>query len=179
TLRKMLGRPRYAGLMPDGVSPAAWQAILDQETWQAVCAVLEAKAAGFGYTTNARTWLLSGIARCGACGSGLQSRGEGFRAHAGGKQCVQRSCGKEHHWQRAPQLTGYGCVKPGCRKVQRNARLLDEYVITRVLAKLGDPANPPGRVPENHMLARELRTLIAERASADAQVRDPSRGGHV
>jgi DNA invertase Pin-like site-specific DNA recombinase len=157
TLRKMLARPRYAGLMPDGVHPAAWPPVLDQETWEAVGAVLAAKAAGFSYTTNARRYLLSGIAKCSECGSGLQVRVESRRTH----------------------LTGYGCVKHGCRKVQRSMELLDEYVITRVLKKLGDPANPPGRVLENKGLAAELRMLTIERAATEERVRDPSRGGHV
>lgn len=63
--------------------------------------------------------------------------------------------------------------------MQRSMDLLDEYVITRVLAKLGDPANPPGRVPENHALAGELRALTIQRAATEAQARDPSRGGHL
>ena len=157
TIRKMLARPRYAGLMPDGVSPAAWQPVLDHDTWESVRAVLSFKATGFGYATNARRYLLSGIAKCSECGSGLQIRVESRRTH----------------------LTGYGCVRPGCRKVQRSMELLDEYVITRVLAKLGDPANPAGRVPQNHALAGELRAVTIQRAATDAQIRDPSRGGHL
>jgi DNA invertase Pin-like site-specific DNA recombinase len=159
TLRKMLGRARYAGLMPDGVSPAAWQPVLDQATWEAVRGALEAKAAGFGYATNARRWLLSGIARCGApgCGAPLAIKTE----------------------NRAGKTPGYRCIQPGCRRVQRSAEHLDEYVITRTIARLGNPANPPGHVPENHMLARELRTLIIQRASTEERIRDPSRGGQL
>jgi site-specific DNA recombinase len=156
-LRKMLARPRYAGLMPDGIRQAAWQPILDRETWEAVCAVLDAKAAGFGYATNARRYLLSGIARCGACGSGLQIRMESRRTH----------------------LTGYGCVKPGCRKVQRSRELLDEYVITRVIAKLGDERNPAPRVPRNTALAAEFRALARQRAQTEAAITDPSKGAHL
>jgi hypothetical protein len=63
--------------------------------------------------------------------------------------------------------------------VQRSRELLDEYVITRVLAKLNDPANPPGHVPENHALAGQLRMLTAERVTTEARIRDPSRGGHL
>lgn len=150
TLRKMLARPRYAGLMPDGVHEAAWPPVLDRETWEAVCAVLDAKAAGFGHATNASRWLLSGIARCGACGSGLQIRPEQRRTH----------------------LTGYGCVRPGCRKVQRSAALLDEYVITRVLAKLGDQRNPPGRVLPSDAMAGEFRVLAEQRAEVEAMLAD-------
>jgi site-specific DNA recombinase len=157
TLRKMLSRARYAGLMPDGVSPAAWQPVLDQATWEAVRGVLEAKAAGFGYATNARRWLLSGIACCGACGTPLAIKTE----------------------NRAGKTPGYRCIQQNCRRVQRSAEHLDEYVITRTIARLGNPANPPGRVPENHMLARELRTLIIQRSGTAERIRDPSRGGQL
>jgi site-specific DNA recombinase len=152
-LRKMLARPRYAGLMPDGQNKGAWEPVLDRETWEAVCAVLDARAAGFGYATNARKWLLSGIARCGACGSGLQVRMEQRRTH----------------------LTGYGCVRPGCRKVQRSAALLDEYVIARVVAKLGDAASPPGRLPPGPA-AGEFRALAQQRAEVEAMLADHTKG---
>lgn len=154
-MKKMLMRPRLAGLMPDGVHEAAWKPVLDRATWEAVCAVLQAKAAGFGYATNARKYLLSGIAHCSACGSRLQIRMESRRTH----------------------LTGYGCVKPGCRKVQRSRELLDEYVITRVLAKLGDPGNPEARVPAAPGLAGEFRALAMQRAETETAIADHAAGG--
>lgn len=153
TLRKMLARPRYAGLMPDGIHEASWEPVLERETWEAVCAVLDARAAGFGSASNASRYLLSGIARCGVCGSGLQLRLEKRRGS-----------------------TGYGCVKPGCRKVQRSMLLLDEYVITRVLAKLADPATPAGRVPSSPALAAEFQALARQRAETEAAISDPSKG---
>ena len=152
-MKKMLMRPRLAGLMPDGEHDAAWAPVLDRGTWEAVCAVLSAKAAGYGYATNARKYLLSGIARCSECGSGLQIRME----------------------SRKP-LTGYGCVRSGCRKVQRSRELLDEYVITRVLAKLGDPGNPPGRLPEHAGLTGEFRGLALRLAQTEALITDPAEG---
>lgn len=181
TIRKMLARPRYAGLMPDGENRAAWQPVLDRDTWEAVCAVLDARAAGFGYTTNARRWLGSGIYRCGAprdgreCGSRLQIRGEGYRAHDNGKQCARRACGLAHHWEPAPHLTGYGCVRKGCRKVQRSAALLDEYVIARTVARLGNQANPPGRLPPGPA-AGEFRALAEQRAETEALLADHTKG---
>ena len=150
-MKKMLLRPRYAGLMPDGVHEAAWPPVLDRVTWEAVCAVLTTKAGRFGYATNARRYLLSGIARCGACGSGLQIRVESRRTH----------------------LTGYGCVQSGCRKVQRSMELLDEYVITRVLAKLGDERNPAGRFPEHPGLPGEFRALALRRTETETAINDP------
>lgn len=154
TVRKMLARPRYAGLMPDGIHQAAWQPVLERETWEAVCAVLEAKATGFGYATNARRYLLSGIIYCGApgCGSPLQIRYEA----------------------RGPHLSGYGCVKPGCRKVQRSRAHLDEFVSEAVVAKLNDPANPAGKPPAPPDRSGEFRALMTQRAEAEARLADPA-----
>ncbi len=156
-LRKMLMRPRLAGLMPDGVHEGAWPPVLDRQTWEAVCAALAARTAGHGYVTNARRYLLSGIAKCGApgCGSGLMIKTE----------------------NRPGKTPGYRCVRPGCRKVQRSTELLDEYVITRVLLKLGDPGNPPGRVPQNTALAAEFRALTRQRAETEAAITDHAKGG--
>src|SRR6266702_3051490 len=156
-LRKMLMRPRLAGLMPDGIHEGAWPPVLDRQTWEAVCAALAARTAGHGYATNARRYLLSGIAKCGApgCGSGLMIKTE----------------------NRPGKTPGYRCVQPGCRKVQRSTELLDEYVIIRVLLKLGDPGNPPGRVPQNAALAAEFRALTRQRAETEAAIADHAKGG--
>lgn len=159
TLRKMLGRPRYAGLMPDGVSAGAWEPVLPRDEWEAVAAVLDAKASGFGYATNARRWLLSGIALCGApgCGSPLQIRQSQGRAGR-------------------PHSVGYGCVQPGCRKVYRAAELLDAYVARRVVNRLANPANPAGYVPEGTGLAAEFRALTQQHGETEAAIADHRNG---
>jgi site-specific DNA recombinase len=179
TVRKMLARPRYAGLMPDGQHPAAWEPVYDTdraratEIWQAVCVVLDARAAGHAYATNARRYLLSGLCLCGACGSALQIRDEGRRVHpATGAQCTRTTCTLAHQWRPYPAAAGYGCVKPGCRKVQRSMHHLDTYVTTRVLDRLAHPANPPGQLPGGTAAAAELRTLMQLRADTEAQVAD-------
>lgn len=153
TLRKMLARPRYAGLMPDGVHTAAWKPVLQRQEWEAVTAALDTKAAGFGYATNARRYLLSGLAVCGACGATLQIRAE-----------------------RRPELSGYGCVTPGCRKVQRSVRLLDAYVTGAVAGQLGKAANPAGRIPQGRGVAAEFRALADQRTETEAMLRDHTKG---
>jgi DNA invertase Pin-like site-specific DNA recombinase len=118
-LKKVLQRPRLAGLLPHrlGLAPAAWPAILDRDVWEAVGAVLDGKAAGFGYATNARRYLLSGIAVCGSCSSPLAIR----------------------HTTRAESLRGYGCLNGVCpARVHRNVRHLDAYVVGHVLEMLAD-----------------------------------------
>src|SRR5215207_1121323 len=80
-LRRALVRPRNAGLMVHRgqvVGEAGWPAILDEDTWRGVCAVLEDPGRRTN-TTVARRWLLSGLARCGVCGDPVKS----FSAGAG------------------------------------------------------------------------------------------------
>ncbi len=156
-MRKLLARPRYAGLMPDGQSPAAWPAILDRGTWESVCAVLGRRAAGFGYATNARKHLLSGLVLCGACQHPLRfkpSKGKGSGQYQ----------------------TGYGCVQPGCRKVWRDQVMLDAYVTRRVLNRLAHPANPEPQVPAAPGLASEFAALSGQLAEVDDALGDHTRG---
>jgi len=157
TLTKTMSRPRYAGLMPDGVSRAAWEPVLDRETWEIVNAVIAARKAQFAYTTNARRYLLSGLAACGACETPLQIRQS--RGRAG-----------------RPAVIGYGCT--ACRKTYRSQPLLDAYVTGRTVSRLANPANPvvqapePGYAAELAALAErrvETENFIASLADAPAQ----------
>ena len=149
TVKKMLQRERYAGLMPDGESKAAWEPVLDRETWERVRLVLSAKAGEFSYASNARKYLLSGIAAC-ACGTPLQATSS--KGRNGG------------------YTTGYAC-RDGCRKVYRSVTHLDAYVITRVIARLANPLNPEGRaMPVDH--AAEWAVLERERSETAAKLAD-------
>jgi site-specific DNA recombinase len=151
TIRSMLSRPRYAGLMPDGVSAAACEPILDRETWEQARAVLERKATGFAYATNRRRYLLSGIATC-VCGSSLSVKSDPRR------------------------VTTYRCTRPGCRKTTRSVALLDAYVTGRVVGRLANPANPEGHLPSVPGLAAEWRALSEERAAVEAMITDHRKG---
>ena len=151
TLKKMLMRPRYAGLMPDGESKGAWEPVLDRQTWERVGLMLETKAGTFDYASNARKWMLSGIATCGSCGEPLQvnsSKGRG-----GGRY-----------------VSGYMC-RTGCRKVYRSAQHLDVYVSARVVRLLNDPRQPEGeaRLADT---APEWTALSAERAETESLLAD-------
>ena len=158
TVRRMLARPRYAGLMPDGVSKAAWEPVLERADWEMVSAILDARAAGFSFATNARVYLLSGIARCGAgaCGHPL---------------AIRMSKGRQ-----GQKAIGYGCVAPACRKVFRSQPLLDTYVTRRVVNRLRHEANPAGRIPEAAGLAGEFATLMQARGEIEEALADHTRG---
>lgn len=146
-LRKMLERPRLAGLMPDGIAKAAWDPVLDPGDWHMVRAVLSARAAGFGYATNARKYLLSGIAVCGVCGVPLQ---------------VNPSKGRNGTY-----VVGYACRAPGCKKVYRSQPHLDAYVIGRVTGFLADPDSPRPAMATGGGAAAELTALTERRAEVE------------
>lgn len=153
-LRKMLARPRYAGLMPDGVHQAAWEPVLDRETWEAVGAVLAVRGSRYTFgPVTGRRYLLTGIARCGECRSPMQIR------HSSDKR-----------------YTGYGCVQPGCMRVQRSVELLDAYVIRRVVNRLARTDNPPGRLASSDAVAGEFRALAEQRTEVEALLADHTKG---
>jgi site-specific DNA recombinase len=159
TIRKMLARPRYAGLMPDGESKAAWEPVLDRQTWELVRMALDAKAETFGYATNARRWLLSGIAVCGA------PREDG---ECGAPMLIKPSRGRG----RKEYSQGYACSRKGCGKVYRSAPHLDAYVGGMVVARLSDPLNPEPQAPREPAEAAEWADLAAERAETERIARD-------
>jgi DNA invertase Pin-like site-specific DNA recombinase len=71
----VLQRPRNAGLSQlqgEPIAPAQWPAILDEDTWRGVVAVLGDPARNTT-TSRARKWLLSGLALCGVCGQPVRS----------------------------------------------------------------------------------------------------------
>lgn len=81
-LRDVLLRPRNAGLLSRGrasrpeelvvVGPAAWPALVDEDTWRAVYGVLTAPARRSAGSTEPR-WLGSGLYRCGRCGGPMRA----------------------------------------------------------------------------------------------------------
>lgn len=71
TVRGVLKNPRYAGLRTyrgEVVGPAVWPALIDQDTFEAVHAILSVPERRTTVTT-ARKFLLPGLALCWKCGS--------------------------------------------------------------------------------------------------------------
>ncbi len=117
-LGRLLQRPRLAGLVVHKgqiVGKAEWPAILDEDCWRGVCAVL-ADPARKSAADTARKWLLSGLALCGVCGITVRSTSAPGKA-AGGQT-----------------LSAYMCRSGG--HVFRNAVECDDYVEAVIIERL-------------------------------------------
>jgi hypothetical protein len=116
----MLERPRNAGLVKHRgkeAGPASWDAILPEPVWRAVVAALGASERRTT-PSNARRWLLSGIAFCGVCGATVRASTSGT------------SRDNTH-------LPAYRCQTG--KHITRIARVLDDYVRDLVVERLSRP----------------------------------------
>jgi hypothetical protein len=116
---------------------AEWPAILDEDTWRGVCAVLGNPARRTNtYTSTARRWLLSGLARCGApvgddiCGSPVRSTSPGS------------SRGRK-------TKPGYTC-RTG-KHVVRDAAELDAFIEAVIIERLRRPDAAALLIPDQHV----------------------------
>lgn len=127
--------------------PAQWPAVLDEQTWRTVSALIKGRATGRSYPKT----LLSGIATCGLCGHTLVSRprGDGRPAYV----CA----------------TDLG----GCGKIRVLATHFEQDVLGRLFSRL-DPAQlhqPPADDPTAEAMAElarleEVKKRLAELAGA-------------
>ena len=153
-IRRMIASPRYAGLMPDGEQAAAWEPVLGREEWESAKAITAARSGPLPAGHTARRYLLSGIARCGLCESGLQA----LTAYT-----------REKNGVHVPATSA--CMQPGCRKVRRSLALLDAYVTGAAIARLANPANPSG-MPAHPDFGPEFQRLATEQQSTLAALAD-------
>lgn len=128
-LRRMLEAPRVAGLRAirgEVVGDAVWAPILDRGTWEATRAVLAARKVSMPDGWAARTYLLSGLLVCAACG---------------------RRFGAAPSNSRGYRYRRYACVKArgGCGTVGISADGADALVVDAVLARVaaGGPLEAP------------------------------------
>lgn len=158
TIKKMLMRARYAGLLPEGDAPASWEPLYDddrdaaREMWENVCAVLSGRAAAFGYATNARRYLLTGLAVCGPpCGEPVAIR----------------------HNTRDENLRGYGCINPACKKkVHRKVAHVDAYVKGWVVRLLNDKDFIAKQAAgDSSGLATQIAVLQGRKTEVEEQLR--------
>lgn len=149
-LRRVLLRPRNAGQMEHQgkvIGPANWPAIVDEDRWRAVVALLSDPDRRTQWS-SARRWMLSGVATCGACGGPIL--------------CTQVAT-------KRMAVPSYACK--ASKHVVRNAAELDTYIGAVVIERLGRPdaagllatANAPDAAPL-HRKADALRERLNELA---------------
>jgi site-specific DNA recombinase len=162
-VRRMISSPRYAGLMPDGESAAAWEPIVSREDWETANAFMSGHAYVLTPGHNARRYLLSGLARCGECGHPMQvlaAYTSGAKSRNPGRNVAAR----------------YGCLVGECRKVYRNVAHLDAYVTRRTVSRMSHPLNRPARLPATPGVIAEIQALTGERATLEEMVADHTKG---
>ncbi len=115
SLRPMLLNPRNAGLRvydDEVVGPASWEGIVPEETFRAAQRILTNPARGKGGQGPAAAALLTGVAFCGVCGSGVKQN-------------------RRYHWKDKTQsYSVYVCKTKSCASVPT------DYVDGRVWREL-------------------------------------------
>jgi DNA invertase Pin-like site-specific DNA recombinase len=139
-VKRLLCSPRIAGLREHRgmvIGPAAWPAILDRATWEAVRARLTDPSRRPPGHANTRRHLLSGIARCAVCG------------------------GHVHHQPSSGKTMGYACRRRGCGKVRVLVPVLDDFVTRLVFARLAKEGIRPSHDRQNHELTEQIAAVEA------------------
>lgn len=136
-LRRVLIRPRNAGLMEhrgEEVGLAVWPALVSEDTWRAVRAILTDPTRR---TTpgNERRWLMSGLALCGVCGQTVRASSAG-------------TAGVGHR-------PAYRCRTNSGSHVVRDAATLDEFIASVVVERLS-------RTDAAELLRRDQRADTTE-----------------
>lgn len=135
--RRMLQRPRNASLIEhDGeiVGRAVWPAAVSEDLWRAAVSIL-ANPARRTSPSNARVWLLSGVAKC-WCGSVVKCSTAG----AGGKRTKKNPDDPEGEplVVTRTHIAAYRCRATNGH-VTRRAAQLDEYIEDLVVERLSRP----------------------------------------
>lgn len=143
SVKTMLLSPRVAGLRQhrgEVIGDAAWPAILDRATWEAVRALLRDPARRQPGHVAGRRHLLSGIARCSACGGPMSV------VHRPGRSLA------------------YACRKGGCGKVRVAVPLLDEFIERLLFARLAERQIGPLTTGEDRSVATQIAQAEAHQA---------------
>jgi site-specific DNA recombinase len=183
-VRKMLARPRNAGLMEhrgEVVGPAEWLAIVDESVWQAVRALL-ADESRRTTTGNARRWLGGGLYLCGVCGKPVRATTAGTGGRGRGHVAAYRCEHGAHVVRRCKALDAFveGLVierlsRPDAAMLGRTATTVDTAALhadrLAIQARLGELVDlfTAGRITGQQM-QRGSTTLRAKLEDLDRQL---------
>jgi DNA invertase Pin-like site-specific DNA recombinase len=186
-VRRALLRPRNAGLMEHRgqiTGKAIWPEIVDEPTWRAVCAVLTDPKRR---TTPgpARQHLLSGIARCGPCGTAMvgTSVGRAGEAKRTVYRCRRGVEGESGHVARdAVTLNAFVSAlvidqfeRPGAEKMLLRQRESDLPALYQQKTAIGDAMKASNELRRQGLLtlaefAEERREHQDQAAALDARI---------
>lgn len=166
-LRQTLLRARNAGLRQhqgEVIGRAAWPAIVPEDQWREVCAVLRDPARRPAATNRAR-WLGAGLYLCGICGGACRTGSIVDRS--GGRRTVYR-CGARRD----------GSVQIPGGHVARHANPVDDLVTRLILARLARPDAhdllTPAPADDGTGAAEQLARLRARQQSVAVDFADGS-----
>ncbi len=148
SVRQVLTRPRNAGLSEyqgEVVGRSLWPALLSEDTWRSVCALLTDPDRRRSSSNRVR-WLLAGLALCGKCAAPL------------------RSATATSNRAKGTTRTVYRCTTGGPGHVARAADPLDQFVSALVVGRLSRPdavelMTPVGNREDAEALRVEAVTL--------------------
>jgi site-specific DNA recombinase len=158
TVRRALTKPTIAGLRTHkGITrKGTWPAILDEQTWHALRALLEARNAARASGRARRKFLLTGgIARCGRCGAPLVAQTRTM----GGKV-------KPYYQCQSPR-------RGGCSRIGIIAEPFEAHVVDTLVAELKKPAFFEAFAQDSHQERRD--DLVQALAAVDARRGDLAR----
>lgn len=159
TVRLVLRNPRNAGLRQHDdeiVGKAAWPALVSEETWRAIEALLSAPERRSGGPGRAGQRMLTGVALCGVCGSTV---------HSGRGQAAAR----RYHIYRCAAAGGH---------VVRKLDPIDAFVGDVVVERLGRPDAAELLIAENRPNVGEMREqAVALRSRLDSLAVEFADGG--
>lgn len=171
TVSLFVRKPRNAGLRDHNgeiVGAATWPPLVDEETWRAAQAVLDAPGRAPGRKT-VRKHLLTGVLRCGKPGCGGYLSGMWVMRPTGGKSGRPKAGEfKEPSGQVAHSIT-YGCKS--CRGVSISAEHVEPMVYAAIAERLARPDAVDLLKVAAHDVA-EAERLRAEKQRLYAQIRE-------
>ncbi len=133
SVRTLLSKPRLAGLLTykgEVVGKGAWEPVIDRSTFDRLQMALLQRSPVTWKANNARRYLLSGIARCGVCGVGLQVGSSPDKNPA-------------HRRYRCPSVAAGKSAGSGIPHGGRNMAALDRHVVDCLLVALDAHRSSP------------------------------------
>jgi site-specific DNA recombinase len=175
SVSKLISRPGYCGLRQHNgeiVGPTSYAPLVEEPLWRAA----NGEAAKSSPGTNARKHLLSGIAVCGKCSSGMVGSPRGYRCHS-----VHGGCGRirvKASWLEGPVISLIMAAEavpqpaptPAVPKVDLGA-IDDEIVAVRAAYDAGDL--------DLADMTPILRSLRAKRRAAEEELARQPVGGVI